>query len=129
MVVFLLLASLRSGCIQVPHVHEAAPGTVLLLPDYEVLRRRPLTTREGERGASDLVRPVTQRLQLAIQKQLIARALSAEESFTPPLFVRLLTAFPPLARIPARLIGLGVRPEHVRMSAAAPARAPQGTKG
>src|SRR5438876_6277724 len=72
---------------------------------------------------------VTQRLQLAIQKQLIARALSAEESFTPPLFVRLLTAFPPLARIPARLIGLGVRPEHVRTSAAVPARAPQGTTG
>src|SRR5712671_1974789 len=70
---------------------------------------------------------VTQRLQLTIQKQLIARALSAEESFTPPLFVRLLSAFPPLARIPARLIGLGVRPEHVRTSAAAPERARPGT--
>ncbi len=72
---------------------------------------------------------VTQRLQLTIQKQLIARALSAEESFTPPLFVRLLSAFPPLARIPARLIGLGVRPEHVRTSAAAPERARPGTTG
>src|SRR5258708_26682292 len=56
---------------------------------------------------------VTQRLQLTIQKQLIARALSAEESFTPPLFVRLLAAVPPLSRIPASLIGLGVRPAHV----------------
>src|SRR5260221_1713595 len=72
---------------------------------------------------------VTQALQLTIQKQLIARALSAEESFTPPLFVRLLSAFPPLARIPARLIGLGVRPEHVRTSAAAPERARPGTTG
>jgi 2-polyprenyl-6-methoxyphenol hydroxylase-like FAD-dependent oxidoreductase len=72
---------------------------------------------------------ITQRLQLAIQKQLIARALSAEERFTPPLFVRLLATFPMLARIPARLIGLGVRPEHVRTSAAGPARAPQGTTG
>jgi 2-polyprenyl-6-methoxyphenol hydroxylase-like FAD-dependent oxidoreductase len=72
---------------------------------------------------------VTQRLQLIIQKQLIARALSAEESFTPPLFVRLLSAFPPLARIPARLIGLGVRPEHVRTSAAVPERARPGTTG
>ena len=72
---------------------------------------------------------ITQRLQLAIQKQLIARALSAEERFTPPLFVRLLATFPILTRIPARLIGLGVRPEHVRTSAAAPARAPQGTTG
>ena len=72
---------------------------------------------------------VTQRLQLVIQKQLLARALSAEERFTPPLFVRLLATFPILSRIPARLIGLGVRPEHVRTSAAAPARVPQGTTG
>jgi len=56
---------------------------------------------------------VTQRLQLAIQKQLIARALAAEEDFQPPTFVRLLAAIPMLSRIPARLIGLGVRPEHV----------------
>src|SRR5438874_2205234 len=72
---------------------------------------------------------ITQRLQLAIQKQLIARALSAEERFTPPLFVRLLATFPILTRIPARLIGLGVRPEHVRTPPAGPARAPQGTTG
>ena len=92
-------------------------GTLSLRDLKAVQQRRDWPTR------------VTQRLQLAIQKQLIARALSAEESFTPPLFVRLLTAFPPLARIPARLIGLGVRPEHVRTSAAVPARAPQGTTG
>jgi len=72
---------------------------------------------------------VTQRLQLAIQKQLIARALTAEEDFTPPLFIRLLSAFPVLSRIPARLIGMGVRPEHVRTSAAAPGRARPGTTG
>jgi len=72
---------------------------------------------------------VTQRLQLAIQKQLLARALEAEEDFTPPPFIRLLIAFPFLSRIPARLIGMGVRPEHVRTSAAAPGRARPGTTG
>src|SRR5882762_449291 len=72
---------------------------------------------------------VTQRLQLTIQKQLIARALSAEESFTPPLFIRMLEMFPALRRIPARLIGLGIRPEHVRTIAASPEHAPQGTQG
>jgi 2-polyprenyl-6-methoxyphenol hydroxylase-like FAD-dependent oxidoreductase len=55
----------------------------------------------------------TQRLQLAVQNQVIARALAAEEDFKPPTFVRLLNAFPVLSRIPARLIGLGLRPEHV----------------
>jgi 2-polyprenyl-6-methoxyphenol hydroxylase-like FAD-dependent oxidoreductase len=72
---------------------------------------------------------MTQRFQLAIQKQLIARALSAEEDFPPPLFVRMLGAFPVLSRIPARLIGMGFRPEHVRTSAAVPARARPGTTG
>jgi len=92
-------------------------GTLSLDDLKAVQKRRDWPTR------------VTQRLQLTIQKQLIARALSAGESFTPPLFVRLLTMFPPLSRIPARLIGLGVRPEHVRTSAAAPGRAPPGTTG
>jgi 2-polyprenyl-6-methoxyphenol hydroxylase-like FAD-dependent oxidoreductase len=100
----ILAQPLRDGPVSVEHLRA-------------VQRRRDWPTR------------VTQRLQLTIQKQLIARALAAEEGFTPPLFVRLLAAFPVLSRIPARLIGLGVRPEHVRTSAASPARAPQGTTG
>ena len=72
---------------------------------------------------------MTQRFQLMIQKQLIARALSAEADFEPPMFVRLLGALPVLSRVPARIIGLGFRPEHVRTSAAAPARARPGTTG
>jgi 2-polyprenyl-6-methoxyphenol hydroxylase-like FAD-dependent oxidoreductase len=72
---------------------------------------------------------MTQRFQLAIQKQLIARALSAEEDFRPPMFVRMLGAFPVLSRIPARLIGMGFRPEHVRTSAAVPGRARRDTRG
>jgi 2-polyprenyl-6-methoxyphenol hydroxylase-like FAD-dependent oxidoreductase len=57
---------------------------------------------------------MTQRFQLMIQKQLIARVLAAEEDFKPPPFVRLLAALPTLSHIPARIIGLGFRPEHVR---------------
>ncbi|HXM84029.1 MAG TPA: FAD-dependent oxidoreductase [Burkholderiales bacterium] len=72
---------------------------------------------------------VTQRLQLMIQKRLIARALQSDERFTPPLFIRMLEIFPALRRIPGRLIGLGIRPEHVKTIAASPERAPQGTQG
>jgi len=64
-----------------------------------------------------------------MQERVIARALVAEGSFKPPLFMRLIAAFPALSRIPARLIGLGVRPEHVRTSEAAPKRARPGTRG
>ena len=56
---------------------------------------------------------VTQRLQLAIQKSVIAPALIAKGEFRPPLALRLIASVPGLNRIPARLMGLGVRPEHV----------------
>ena len=56
---------------------------------------------------------VTQRLQLAIQNSVIAPALIGKGEFRPPLALRLIARVPGLNRIPARLIGLGVRPEHV----------------
>jgi len=61
---------------------------------------------------------VTQRLQLAVQNQIIAEALTAETPPRPPLPLRLFDAWPLLRRVPARLIGMGVRPEHVRIEPA-----------
>jgi len=57
---------------------------------------------------------VTQRLQLVVQKRIIADALGATGTPRPPLLLRLFDAWPWLRRIPARLIGMGVRPEHVK---------------
>jgi len=71
----------------------------------------------------------TQRIQLLVQDRVIARVLRAEEQLTPPLFFKLMSRFPWLQRLPGRLIGMGVRPEHVRTSEAGRARAPQGTQG
>ena len=56
---------------------------------------------------------MTQRLQLLMQNAIIAPALSSKGKFKPPLALRLMTSIPGLNRIPARLMGLGVRPEHV----------------
>jgi len=56
----------------------------------------------------------TQALQLAVQNRIISQALRSERRPKPPLMFKLLALFPVLRRIPARLIGLGVRPEHVR---------------
>jgi 2-polyprenyl-6-methoxyphenol hydroxylase-like FAD-dependent oxidoreductase len=66
-----------------------------------VQRRRELPTR------------ITQRLQLAVQNRVIERVLSGTAELSPPLALRLLANIPRLRRIPARLIGLGIRPEHV----------------
>jgi len=61
---------------------------------------------------------MTQRVQLTIQNRVIRRVLDSTVPLTPPYALRLLARFPFLRCIPARLIGLGVRPEHVRMPVA-----------
>jgi 2-polyprenyl-6-methoxyphenol hydroxylase-like FAD-dependent oxidoreductase len=57
---------------------------------------------------------VTQRIQLVMQERVIRNVLAEQGELKPPLFVKLLRRFPTLRRVPARLIGLGVRPEHIR---------------
>ena len=57
---------------------------------------------------------VIQRMQVIVQNRLLSPALSSSERPKPPFIVRLLVWFPILRRIPARLVGLGVRPEHVQ---------------
>lgn len=56
---------------------------------------------------------MTQRLQLFLQNTVIAGSLAAAGPVAPPLALRVLTAIPLLRRLPARLIGLGIRPEHI----------------
>jgi 2-polyprenyl-6-methoxyphenol hydroxylase-like FAD-dependent oxidoreductase len=60
---------------------------------------------------------LTQRMQLFIQNRVIKRVLDNAVPLSPPLAFRLLARFPLLRRIPARLIGMGFCPEHVRTSA------------
>jgi 2-polyprenyl-6-methoxyphenol hydroxylase-like FAD-dependent oxidoreductase len=61
----------------------------------------------------------TQRLQIAVQNRVIRRVLSSAHPLMLPWPLRLLRQWPFLRRIPARVIGIGFRPEHVRT--------PQGT--
>ncbi len=56
---------------------------------------------------------VIQNIQLAIQRRVISRVLVGTRKPAPPWFLRLFIYFPILQRLPAQLIGLGVRREHV----------------
>jgi 2-polyprenyl-6-methoxyphenol hydroxylase-like FAD-dependent oxidoreductase len=58
---------------------------------------------------------VTQRAQVAVQDRVIARVLEdrGDRSTKLPFVFRLLNRFALLRRVPARLVGIGVRPEHV----------------
>jgi 2-polyprenyl-6-methoxyphenol hydroxylase-like FAD-dependent oxidoreductase len=66
----------------------------------EVQRRREFPTR------------ATQRLQVVLQNRVIGRVLASTGKISPPL-LRLIGLVPVLRRLPARIIGLGFRPEHV----------------
>jgi 2-polyprenyl-6-methoxyphenol hydroxylase-like FAD-dependent oxidoreductase len=57
---------------------------------------------------------VTQRMQIFMQNNVISNALVSQGELKPPLLLRLLRNFPLLRRFPARVLGLGVRPEHIR---------------
>ena len=56
---------------------------------------------------------VTQAFQVAVQKRVLSRALGASGAVRVPLPMRLMQRFPVLRRLMARLIGVGVRPEHI----------------
>ena len=57
---------------------------------------------------------VIQRMQVIVQNNLLSPALTGKERPKPPFIMRLITWLPFLRGIPARLVGVGVRPEHVR---------------
>jgi 2-polyprenyl-6-methoxyphenol hydroxylase-like FAD-dependent oxidoreductase len=56
----------------------------------------------------------TQRFQLFAQNNVIRNVLSSSKPLSPPWPVKLLGRWTFLQRIPARLLGLGFRPEHVK---------------
>jgi 2-polyprenyl-6-methoxyphenol hydroxylase-like FAD-dependent oxidoreductase len=55
----------------------------------------------------------TQRVQVFIHDKFLSRVLASRTTPAPPWPVRLLDRWPILRRIPARIVGLGFRPEHV----------------
>ena len=56
---------------------------------------------------------IIQRLQVVVQNNVIDRVLGAGKGLQAPLLLRLMSHLAPLRRIPARIVGVGVRPEHV----------------
>jgi len=88
----ILAAPLRAGALTTDHLAR-------------VQARREWPTR------------VTQKIQLTIQNRIIRRVLAGTERPKPPFAVKLLGWFPGIA---ARVIGVGVRPEHIRTGEAKP---------
>ena len=79
-----------------------AAGTLTDADLRKVQRRRLLPTR------------LTQWAQIQIQDHVIGRVLSSDHAISTPFTLQLLKRFELLRRIPARMVGMGVRPEHVQ---------------
>jgi 2-polyprenyl-6-methoxyphenol hydroxylase-like FAD-dependent oxidoreductase len=85
----ILVPALRAGAVTPADLHA-------------VQRRRELPTK------------LTQGLQIAVQNRVISNVLRATRTPRPPWPVRMLGRYPFLQRFPARVVGLGFRPEHIR---------------
>jgi 2-polyprenyl-6-methoxyphenol hydroxylase-like FAD-dependent oxidoreductase len=57
---------------------------------------------------------VIQKIQVVVQNGFLGRFLDVKAKMKPPLALRLFAAIPLLRRIPGYVIGVGVRPEHIR---------------
>ncbi len=82
--------------------HHLAERTVTTDDLHKVQQRRLFPTR------------LTQAGQVFVQNQVLGRALGDPKANWAPWFFRLLKHYPFLRGIPARLIGIGVRAEHIK---------------
>jgi 2-polyprenyl-6-methoxyphenol hydroxylase-like FAD-dependent oxidoreductase len=80
---------------------KLAAGNLAAADLEKVQRRREFPTR------------ATQKLQVVIQNRIIGRVLNSREPLSVPWIIRLMQHFAVLRRIPARVVGIGFRPEHV----------------
>jgi 2-polyprenyl-6-methoxyphenol hydroxylase-like FAD-dependent oxidoreductase len=85
-------------------------GTLTEADLKRVQKRREFPTR------------VTQRLQVLAQNRVVQPVLASTQPLAPPWILQLFNRFPILQRIPARLVGVGVRPEHIHTPEVAPIR-------
>ncbi len=98
-----------------------AAANILAAP----LSREGITTKHLAALQKRRMRPTRwmQALQVQAHKRVVEPMLKGDVTFAKlPLAVRLLNDYPMLRRIPARLIGMGLRPEHVKTPAAAASR-------
>ena len=94
-------------------VQDAVAAANILIPEFRRGSSIPIEALRRVQQRRELPTRITQRVQLLIQNNIIKRVLGTRGRMKPPLVVRALGTFPVLQRIPARLIGLGFRREHI----------------
>ena len=92
-------------------IQDAVAAANILVPAFRAGSPRYVHLRAVQKRRNFPTR-ATQWVQVLIQNRIIDRILGKDVHFKVPLPLRLFAIFPILRRIPARLVGMGVRPEH-----------------
>ncbi len=96
-------------------IQDAVAAANLLVPALQRGGRVGTDVLQQIQERREMPTRVVQRAQLVIQNSIIRRILGRPgQRMRAPWIIRLLGAVPLFRRIPARLVGLGVRREHVR---------------
>jgi 2-polyprenyl-6-methoxyphenol hydroxylase-like FAD-dependent oxidoreductase len=101
-------------------IQDAVAAANILAP---ILARRTPSLAELDRVQKRREFPtkVVQRMQMIVQNNVLAPGLRSAVTPKPPWFLYLLNRSAWLRQWPARFVGIGVRPEHVRSPIAKPA--------
>jgi 2-polyprenyl-6-methoxyphenol hydroxylase-like FAD-dependent oxidoreductase len=94
-------------------IQDAVAAANLLVHPLRA-RRVPVGVLRRIQLRRELPTRLTQWLQVQVQNRVIRPVLGSRSTLALPVPLRLVRRFPILRRIPARLIGMGLRPEHVR---------------
>jgi 2-polyprenyl-6-methoxyphenol hydroxylase-like FAD-dependent oxidoreductase len=100
-------------------IQDAVATANILAPVFARGQRPSLVDLKRVQQRRESPTKMTQRLQIAVQNNVMTRMLALKQNPKPPFAVKLLNRFPFLRRIPARIVGMGFRPEHVRSPAVA----------
>jgi 2-polyprenyl-6-methoxyphenol hydroxylase-like FAD-dependent oxidoreductase len=92
-------------------IQDAVAAANILVPAFRKGRPKFRDLRAVQKRR-DFPTRATQWVQVQVQNRVISRILGNDIPFTVPWPLRLFRIFPFLRRIPARLVGMGVRPEH-----------------
>jgi 2-polyprenyl-6-methoxyphenol hydroxylase-like FAD-dependent oxidoreductase len=94
-------------------IQDAVATANILVPRLRQGRVTPADLQAVQRRRERPTR-MMQALQVAIQNRVISTTLARTTAPKPPLALRMARWFPQLRRLPARIIGMGFQPEHIR---------------
>ncbi|MES2330287.1 MAG: FAD-dependent oxidoreductase [Bacteroidota bacterium] len=95
-------------------IQDAVAAANILYPSLLRKESIPITVLKKIQQRREFPARVIQRMQVIMQNGIVRRKNTPGEKQTLPFFLKMFKRFPFLTRIPAKIIGMGIRPEHIK---------------